>query len=131
MNHLETLGKRQTILISISILLVSLFTICFYNSVASEIESKKMIQQTIRFLLTIGLLLMVYKGKNWARIVSIILFSLGVLGAIFGLISVPQSMVIKIPFIVMLLVYSVSIYHFWLSKSFKDFFDYQNIKNNP
>ena len=54
MNYLETLGKRQTILISISILLVSLYSICFYNSVVPEIESKKMIQQTIRFLLTIG-----------------------------------------------------------------------------
>src|SRR5688572_13160685 len=101
-NHLEKLGKIKTILISISILLVSLHTIYFYNSVVPEIETKKLIQQTIRFLITIGLLVMAYKGKNWARIVLILFSSFSVLGAIFALIGLPQSMGIKIPFIVML-----------------------------
>ena len=76
MNELTKIGKKRTILISISILLVSIHTIYFYHSVRPEIESKKLIQQIIRFSLTIGLLIMVYKGKNWAKIVSIILFSL-------------------------------------------------------
>lgn len=131
MNHLEKTGKIRTILISISVLLVSLHSIYFYNSIIPEIESKKIIQQSIRFLLTIGLLIIVYKGKNWARIVSIILFSLGVLGAIVGLTTITSAVVNKIPFIVMILVYSSAVYHFWFSKSFKAFFDYQNNYNAP
>nr|WP_294932777.1 hypothetical protein [uncultured Flavobacterium sp.] len=131
MNQLEKIGKIKTILISISILLVSLHSIYFYNSIIPEIGSKKIIQQSIRFLLTIGLLIMVYKGKNWARIISIILFSLGVLGAIVGLTTITSAVVNKIPFIVMILVYSSALYHFWFSKSFKAFFDYQNNYNAP
>ncbi len=126
MNHLEKAGKIRTILISISILMVSLHTIYIYNSVIPEIEPKKIIQQIVRFLLTIGLLLMIYKGKSWARIIAIILFALGILGAIRGLTTIKQSILLKSPFIVMLLVYTVAIYHFWLSKSFKAFFNYQN-----
>jgi hypothetical protein len=131
MNHLEKIGKIKTILISISILMVSLHSIYFYNSIIPEIESKKNIQQSIRFLLTVGLLIMVYKGKNWARIVSIALFTLGVLGAIVGLTTITSSVVNKIPFIVMILVYSSAVYHFWFSNSFKAFFDYQNNFNAP
>lgn len=131
MNHLEKIGKLKTIFISISILMVSLHTIYFYNFNISEIESKKIIQQTIRFLLTIGLLIMVYRGKNWARIVSIILFSLGALAAIVGLTTITSAVVNKIPFIVMILVYSSALYHFWFSKSFKAFFDYKNNYNAP
>ncbi|WP_445457852.1 hypothetical protein [Flavobacterium sp. HNIBRBA15423] len=130
MNHLEKAGKTRTILISISILMVSLHTIYIYNSVIPEIEPKKIIQQIIRFLLTIGLLLMIYKGKSWARIIAIILFVLGILGAVRGLLTIKQSILLKSPFIVMLLVYTVAIYHFWLSKSFKAFFNYQNRLDN-
>ena len=90
MNHIEKVGKRNTILISISVLMVSLHTIYFYNTVVPELESKKMFQQLIRFLLTIGLLVMVYKGKSWARIISIILFSTRIFGAIVGLITIKQ-----------------------------------------
>ncbi|TCN56441.1 hypothetical protein EV142_105219 [Flavobacterium circumlabens] len=127
MNHLEKTGKIKTIFISISILMVSLHTIYFYNSTMPEIELKKIIQQTIRFLLTIGLLILVYRGKNWARILSVILFSLGILGAIIGLITIKTAPVNKTPLIVMILVYSIAVYHFWFSKSFKAFFDYQGM----
>jgi hypothetical protein len=129
MNYLEQIGKRKTILISISILLVSLHTIYFYNSVVPEIETKKIIQQIIRFLLTVGLLVMIYRGKNWAKNIFIILFSIGIFGAIYGVFSVSESIVSKIPFIVMIIVYSAAIYHFGFSKSFKAFSDYQNRKN--
>lgn len=64
MNHIEKKGRIRTILISISIVMVSLHSIYFYNSTISEIASKKNFQQTIRFLFTIGLLIMIYKGKN-------------------------------------------------------------------
>ena len=126
MNELAKIGKKRTILISISILLVSIHTIYFYHSVKPEIESKKLIQQTIRFLFTIVLLIMVYKGKNWAKIVSIILFSLGILGALVGLGTLDTPFINKIPLLVMVFVYSMAVYHFGFAKSFKEFFKFQN-----
>ena len=126
MNELIKLGKKRTILISISILLVSIHTIYFYHSVKPEIETKKIIQQIIRFLLTVGLLAMVYKGKNWAKIVSLILFPLGLLGALVGLGTLDAPFINKVPLLVMTLIYSIAIYHFGFAKSFKAFFKYQN-----
>jgi hypothetical protein len=126
MNELTKIGKKRTILLSISILLVSIHTIYFYHSVRPEIELKKLIQQLIRFSLTIGLLIMVYKGKNWAKIVSLILFSLALLGALIGLGTLDTPFMNKIPLIVMIFVYSMAIYHFGFAKSFKEFFKFQN-----
>lgn len=129
MNELAKIGKRRTILISVSILLVSIHTIYFYHTMRPEIESKKLIQQIIRFLLTIGLLIMVYKGKNWARIVSIILFTLALLGALVGLGTLDVPLINKIPLFVMVFVYSMAIYHFGFAKSFKEFLKFQNSEN--
>ncbi|MBB1193096.1 hypothetical protein DNC80_05350 [Flavobacterium sp. SOK18b] len=126
MNELTKLGKKKTILISISILLVSIHTIYFYHALRPEIETKKLIQQIVRFLLTIGLLVMVYKGKNWAKIVSLILFTLALLGALVGFGTLEAPFLNKIPLIIMIIVYSIAIYHFGFDKSFKEFFNYQN-----
>lgn len=130
MNELTKIGKKRTLLISISILLVSIHTIYFYHSVKLEIESKKLIQQLIRFLLTIGLLIMVYKGKKWAKTISIVLFSLALLGALIPLGTLETSFINKIPLLVMIFVYSMAIYHFGFAKSFKEFFKYQNTKTD-
>lgn len=126
MNELTKLGKKKTILISISILLVSIHTIYFYHALRPEIETKKLIQQIVRFLLTIGLLVMVYKGKNWAKIVSLILFTLALLGALVSFGTLEAPFLNKIPLIIMIIVYSIAIYHFGFDKSFKEFFNYQN-----
>ncbi|MCD8413587.1 DUF4240 domain-containing protein [Tenacibaculum finnmarkense] len=79
--------------------------------------------------MTIGLLIMVYKGKNWAKIVSIILFSLALLGALVGLGTLDTPFMNKIPLLVMIFVYSMAIYHFGFAKSFKEFFKFQNIES--
>jgi prepilin signal peptidase PulO-like enzyme (type II secretory pathway) len=129
MNLFAEIGKKRTILISISILLVSIHTIYFYHSVRPEIETKKLIQQIIRFSLTVGLLYLIYIGKNWARILSIILFSIGAIGAVISLFTIEIPVINKIPIIVMMLVYSIAIYHFSISRSFKEFFEYQNNRN--
>ena len=128
MNMLAEIGKKRTILISISILLVSIHTIYFYHSVKSKIETKKLIQQIIRFSLTVGLLYLVYKGKNWARILSIILFTIGVIGAVISLFTIEIPIINKAHFIIMTFVYSIAIYHFSISRNFKEFFEYQNNK---
>ena len=127
MNELAKLGKKRTLLISISILLVSIHTIYFYYSIKPEIETKKLIQQIVRFSLTIGLLVMVYKGKNWARIVSLILFSLALLGAFVGLGTLNTPFISKVPLLVMIFVYSIAVYHFGFAKSFKEFFKHKNL----
>ncbi len=126
MNQLQKKGRIQTVLISISILLVSLHTIFYYNSILPEVTTQKIAQQIVRFVLTIFLLIMIYKGKNWARVIFLILFSIGVLGAMWGLFFVEQDIITKIPFIVMAIVYSISIYHFGISKSFRAFASFQN-----
>jgi hypothetical protein len=127
MNDLINTGKRRTILISISVLLVSIHTIYFYHAVRPEIETKKLIQQIVRFLLTVGLLIAVFKGKKWAKIVSIVLFSLAILRAIAAMVAIESgSFVNKIPLLVMIFVYTVAVYHFGFSKSFKAFFEHQN-----
>jgi hypothetical protein len=128
MNELAKIGKKRTILISISVLLISIYTIYFYHSIRPEIESKKLIQQLVRFSLTIGLLIMIYKGKNWAKIVSIILFSLALLGILFALGTQEIPFINKVPLLVMVFVYSIAIYHFGFSRSFKEFFKNQNSK---
>jgi len=126
MTDLIKLGKKRTILISISILLVSIHTIYFYHSVRPEIEEKKLIQQLIRFILTIGLLIFTYKGKKWAKVVSIILFSLAILGALIGIVTIDRPLVNKTPLFVMTFVYSMAVYHFGFSKYFKTFYKHQN-----
>lgn len=131
MNDLTIIGKKRTLLISISILLVSLHTIYFYHVIRPELESKKLIQQIIRFILTTVLLLGAYKGKKWAKLLSIILFSIAIIGAFTTIIKLETSSFInKIPIIVMILVYAMAVYHFAISKSYKAFFDFQNSNND-
>ncbi|MCL7762214.1 hypothetical protein MPF19_02215 [Polaribacter sp. Z014] len=126
MNILEQVGKKRTIQISISILLVSLHTIYFYHSAKDEFDTSKFMTQMIRFSLTVALLYFLYKGQKWAKIVSIILFSLGTLGAVFGFFAIDANIINKIPFLVMIFVYATAIYHFAFAKSFKAFYSYQN-----
>jgi hypothetical protein len=126
MNTLETIGKKRTIQISISILLVSIHTIYFYHSVREDFDTSKFTTQLLRFTFTVALLYFLYKGQKWAKIVSIILFSLGTIGAIVGLFLVETNIINKIPFLVMIFVYSIAIYHFAFAESFKAFYKFQN-----
>ena len=126
MNELVRTGKKRTILISISILLISIHTIYFYQTLQPELATKKLIQQIIRFVLTVGLLIALYHGKSWARTVAIVLFGIAALGAIISIVTVPSAPVNKIPFFVMTFIYSLALYHFGFAKSFKAFYEYQN-----
>ena len=94
----------------------------------NEVEDKKIIQQCVRFVLTLVLLFYIYKGKNTARVVGLILFSFGVLGAIFGISTLDQQLILKVPLIVMIVVYSAALYHFGFSRSYKAFAAYQKGK---
>ena len=126
MNILEKLGKERTIKISISILLVSIHTIYFYHSVREDFDTTKFATQMIRFALTALLLYFLYKGQKWAKIVSIILFSIGAIGATVALFSLEASIINKTPFVVMIIIYVMAVYHFAFAESFKAFYEYQN-----
>lgn len=130
MEVLIKLGKRRTILISISILLVSMHTIYFYHITIPEIETKKIIQQVIRFVLTIALLVWIYKGNKLAKNVALVLFILAILAALVSLSKLETSWINKIPLAVMIFVYSLAVLHFGLSRSFKAFSDFQNSNKN-
>ncbi|NOQ73971.1 MAG: hypothetical protein GQ574_18340 [Crocinitomix sp.] len=126
MNELAQIGKKRTISISISILLISLHTIYLYQSNQPEIDSGKLVQQFIRFGLTIGLLILMYKGIKWARIVGIILFSLSVVLALISVFAIKTSTVSVIPLFVMIFIYGIAIHHFAISIAYKAFFNHQN-----
>lgn len=126
MNSLAKTGKQRTILISISIILFSLYIIYAYHSAFETIIIKKLTQQLIRLSLTIGLLVLVYKGKEWAKNLAVVLFSLGTVFSIIAIFMEEVSLISKIPLMVIVFIYSIAIYHFGFSKSFKEFFKYQN-----
>ncbi|WP_040282056.1 hypothetical protein [Psychroserpens damuponensis] len=132
MDELAKIGKRKTLIISISVLIISIHTIYLYQSSRPELDSLKLTQQIVRFFLTVGLLYATYIGKNWARIITVILFTLAVIGAIYGIISTLEVPILNtVPFYVMVLVYGKGISHFGFSKSYKAFSKYQNwIRNN-
>lgn len=127
MNELAKLGKKRTIQISISVLLISIHTIYYYHSLRPELDGMKLLQQIIRFLLTAGLLYATYIGKKWGQITTVILFGLAVLGAIYGILNTLEvSFINTVPFYVMIFIYGIGITHFGFSKSYKAFFEYQN-----
>lgn len=125
-NTLAQIGKKRTILLSISILMVSLHTIYFYHSIRPEIDPDKLKQQIIRFILTIILLIFAYLCKNWARKLAVGLFSLAAIFAGLGLLKQDLPLTNKIPIIVMLIVHGISVKHFGFSKSYREYFDFKN-----
>lgn len=129
MTSLIQTGKKRTLSISLSVVLISIHTIYFYHAVRPEIETDKLIQQLIRFALTLGLLVLVYKGVRWAKSVAIVLFSLAIIVAVLGLITIATpSLVSKVPLMVMVFIYGLAVYHFAFAKSFKAFFAFQNAR---
>lgn len=129
MTELAKIGKKQTLFVFICILIISLYSTYIYQSYQSEIDIKNLISGITRFFLTIGLLNLVYIGKKWAKVVTIVLFSIANVILIISLFSIDISLINKAPIIIMTVVYSFSLYHFTISKSFKAFFEYQNNKN--
>ena len=130
MSELIKKGKRRTILISISILLISVHTIYIYHKVQPEIDPKKLTQQIIRFILTLGLLYLIYIGKNWAKNIAIVLFTFGIVFSGYNLCTLKMPLMGKILILEMILIYALAVYHFLLSNSFAAFQEYQNNKKS-
>ncbi|UUC44577.1 hypothetical protein [Flavobacterium cerinum] len=123
MNPIQKKGQKQTIQVSISILLVSVNTIYSY---ISKLGTDRILEQGIRFVLTVALLVVLYKGKKWARVVALFLFGIAIFRAIGGLFILEADLLAKVPVIVMIVVYSVAIYHFGASDYYMAFARYQN-----
>jgi hypothetical protein len=127
MNQFEIAGRKGTIQIFTSVLLLSLFTILPYQIETEFADTKKLFQQIFRFGLTILLMYFLFRGKNWAKIVLTILFSVAVLLAFVSLFTLPAAG--KIPASVMILIYGIVIYHLNFSVYFKAYFNYLQRKN--
>ena len=128
MNELARHGRGQTIAISISIILISMFVIAFYHIPQDSVDPKKFFQQIVRFVLTLALLYFLFKGKNWARITLLVLFLLAILSGLI-LLFIPFPVAAKIPILVMIIIYGLGAYNLYFSKSFKAYFTYLNSKN--
>jgi hypothetical protein len=123
MNELARRGKIATIRIFASVLLISIYTIVTYNLVVDNVETKKIVQQVIRFCFTLLLMYFVLRGQKWAVVIFTILFSIAAVAALFPLFN-HESLSRKIPLIVMFLIYTIAVYHLNFSKSFKEYFNY-------
>lgn len=128
MNELARQGRSQTIAISISVILISMFVIAFYHIPQDSVDPKKFFQQIVRFVLTLALLYFLFQGKNWARITLIVLFLLAILAGLIAL-FIPVPLTAKVPFLVMIIIYGLGAYNLYFSKSFKAYFTYLNSKN--
>lgn len=130
MNYLERKGKRRTINISISMLLLTIYSIYIYQTSIPEINVTKLIVQIIRTFLTAGMLLFVYEGKNWARIITIILSAIAVTMSLGVMFTTKHPTLMEVPLFVMIIIYSDAIYHFGFSESYKAFSEFQRKKYN-
>ena len=127
MTELARRGKMFTIRVFASILLISIYVIVSYNIVIDNVETKKIIQQIIRFALTITLMYFVFRGKKLAVQIFTVLFSVAIIQGLFTLFGA-TPFIGKIPILIMTIIYSLAIYHLNFSKSFKEYFDYLSSK---
>lgn len=127
MNEKAVKGKSRFISFSISVLLISLFTILLYQQNVENIPTSKYFSQGVRFVLTGALLYQVYLGKLWAKKVMIVLLLLGSLWGILALMTFPTMMALII-FGSMIFTYCYFIYFLYMSEDFIAFFEYQNQK---
>ncbi len=78
-------GRRLVLAVMVATLTLSVLVIGTFNIVQG---SERLPQQIVRFLLTVGLCVFLYRGANWARWVASVLFVLGGVGSLLGGIAV-------------------------------------------
>jgi len=81
-------GRRLVLVAAAIMILVSAGTILTYNMALGQ---QQLISQVIRFILTVVLVIYLFKGYAWARWVSVVLLSLASLGGIVAGISLIPS----------------------------------------
>lgn len=123
MNDLARKGKIFTIRVFASVLLLSLYIIVSYNIIIDNMEVGKLIQQIIRFGLTLLLMYLILKGKSWAIFALTVLSIISAIGALISLFG-EFPLLGKGLFLTILLIHSLVIYHLNFSKSFKEYLIY-------
>ena len=108
----EEIQKGRTIIVDIIVAIIittlntSLIVAASYNLL---FEPTILLIHIIRFLLTIFLLWLLYKGYNWARWVNIVLFTLaGAFTVFFGLELLTKSFIVTDIFGLLMLIMSVA-----------------------
>lgn len=117
-------GRKQIITIIALTLAVSIFTIIFTNLVS---ETGRFVVQIIRFYLTLLLCYFLYKGKNWARILMIILLGIATLISIIGIISFIISPILGAVSLLYGSIYGYISYMLIKSKDIKRYIEVVNI----
>jgi hypothetical protein len=121
MNKQAIQGKNYTIRIFASVLLFSIHVSVSYHIAVGVVDPKKLIQQLIRFGLTILLMYFIFKGKTWAKNTLTVLLALGIIMASLPRLSSVDPLY-KLPLVVAIVIYSAAIYQLNFSKNFKEYF---------
>lgn len=116
-------GKQILIAMIVIVFVISLTT--SLTNILFEIEGVSWIKEIIRWAFTIWLMISLYRGKKWARVLAIVLYSLGFVLIIGMVVTVPQTWDLHdfapLGIGLLLAFYAYFIYFLWLSKSFKAF----------
>lgn len=99
-------GRSLVLAVIVASLSLSVLVIVAFNIGRGP---ERLPQQIVRFFLTVGLCVILYRGANWARWVAGILFALGGLGSLIGgVASLSTSIMAGLLLVVMGLVYLAS-----------------------
>lgn len=98
-------GRWLVLAIIVASLSLSLLAIAAFNISGGP---ERLPRQIVRFFLTVGLCVFLYRGANWARWVAGILFALGGLGSLIGGVAVLTTSMAGLLLFVMGLVYLAS-----------------------
>lgn len=109
MNDIEIQGRNNIIRSFASVLLLSIYITVTYHLTLGHVETGKLIQQIIRFILTVLVMFLILKGYKWAKYLLSILFVIGIFMAIPSL-SASVPFVNKIPVISLVIIYSLTVY---------------------
>ncbi|HYD34967.1 MAG TPA: hypothetical protein VD999_02775 [Vitreimonas sp.] len=112
---LET-GKKKVVYIIIGMLIFD-----FSSQLLSVAVGDHSTTDVVRLILTLVLVNFLYKGHNWARIITMLLYFLTFLGALGMLVAVPDS-VVKIASVVLLVWASAVIYVLGYMPDVKQYF---------
>ena len=98
-------GRRLVLAVIVATLTMSVLVIVTFNAVQ---DPQRLPQQIVRFFLTVGLCVFLYRGANWARWVAGILFAMAGLGSLLGGVAALTTSMAGLGLLVMGLVYVAS-----------------------
>jgi hypothetical protein len=122
-------GRRKTLTVIFALIGFSILISVFSQLMSQTSSQQKMSQDIIRLILEIGLYYAIFLGKNWARIIMTILFSLGIFISVVSMISLFGKTPGAFIMLILVIVYGFAIYFFNLDKDFKSFFENQKTYN--